>query len=470
MQQNLRLNATAETGLPLTPNDTDVSSNWTLPKTLVGSDTTVSGWVNDNEKPYSATFNNTEYGTYYNWCAATAGTCISTKSAGQVATGSICPKGWHLPTGGGSDTIGIGEFSILNGLNFAAVQQSPYSFPAAGFVHNSILNTTGSSGGYWSSTAYFDIRAYGLGFSSSAFRPGTGYDDRSNGYSVRCVADEGTGMWIMPDSTTLKTDLNNMQDITKANFSEKYCANTTAANALVPEGSAMNLRDIRDRKIYTVYKAADGNCWMGQNLALSGPIDLNSDDTDLVAGTTWTLPVDATTWSTSNNDAVQVKTGSTSLSGWKNGFGNYYSWPAATAGSGTTAVVNTEVAVSICPKGWKLPMDSGNYSFQNLTDTKSSWVSNATINGVSGLSGYYFGSAKTTVYKSANFWLAAGLIRQTSNTLDEGGRNGSYWSRRVNNSTVYAANLGFGDPTVSYQASGTRRFGFSVRCVAEPAN
>ncbi len=465
MQQNLRLVAEKDEGLGLTENDTDINGNWTLPKTLVGTGTSVSEWKNYNIEPYSATFNNMEYGTYYNWCAATAGTCVSANSDGQIAAGSICPKGWHLPTGGGSGTTGTGEFGVLNGLNSTTVQQGSYSFPAAGLVNSGSLTNAGSYGDYWSSTVYSDAYAYDLNFGGSNFNPGTYNRYRYYGFPVRCVADEGTGIWIMPDSTTLKTDLHNMQDITKANFSEKYCANTTTANTLVLEGSAMNLRDIRDRKIYTVYKAADGNCWMGQNLALSGPIDLNSDDTDLVAGATWTLPVDTTTWSTSNDDAVQVKTGSARLSGWKNGFGNYYSWPAATAGTGTTAVVNTDAVASICPKGWKLPTKYGDYSFNTLTSAMSDWITNAFYHGNSGISGRYLGSKKTDVYKGANFWPAAGTVSR-NDSIDSVNSYGRYWSSAANTSGVafiqFVSNY-------SNENGARMSLGLSMRCIAEPS-
>ncbi len=188
MQQNLRLVAKNAEGLGLTENDTDINGNWTLPKTLVGSGTTVSGWSNSNTTPYSAYFNNINYGAYYSWCAATAGTCSGATSGSAVASSSICPKGWHLPTGGGSGKSGTGEFGVLNGLNMSSVTSKPYLFPAAGRVDNGSLGYAGSFGSYWSSTAYSDANAYLLDFNSGGFAPGTSGNPRRNGFSVRCVA------------------------------------------------------------------------------------------------------------------------------------------------------------------------------------------------------------------------------------------------------------------------------------------
>ncbi len=50
--------------------------------------------------------------------------------------------------------------------------------------------------------------------------------------------------------------------------------------------------------------------------------------------------------------------------------GNYYSWSAATAGSGGAAM-GAEAPESLCPKGWQLPKVSGDYSFQQLFNTYS---------------------------------------------------------------------------------------------------
>jgi len=144
--------------------------------------------------------------------------------------------------------------------------------------------------------------------------------------------------------------------------------------------------------------------------------------------------------------------------------GNLYQWNAATAGTGGT-ITEGEAAGSICPKGWKLPTYSGDYSFSTLTGTKSRWTT-ATYNGNSGVPGYYFGSTKTTVYKSANFWPAAGLVYQSSGTLANAGSYGGYWPRRAYYDTNNAYYLYFGSSDVRPQNFSLRYYGFSVRCVA----
>ncbi len=197
MQQNLKLGGSS--AMSLTSSDTDLASgtsSWTLPassdSSWSGSNTLAqirvgkSGMTVNSSYPGDGKGWQSNYGNYYSWCAATAGSCSSATSDGAVAGGSICPKNWHLPTGNTN-----GEFyNVLNGLNFTTVQQSPYLFPAAGLINDSLgFIHPGTDGVYWSSTANDSTNAYDLLFGSSGFYPGTGIDGRCLGSSVRCVAD-----------------------------------------------------------------------------------------------------------------------------------------------------------------------------------------------------------------------------------------------------------------------------------------
>ena len=118
------------------------------------------------------------------------------------------------------------------------------------------------------------------------------------------------------------------------------------------------LTDIRDGETYRVRKLADGNCWMTENLRLVGPKSLTSDTTDVGVGETFNLPAQKTgVWcvpSSAEDGACysQVQ----SVSSGNNTYGMYYSWAAATAGSGTYDTENgTDVPYSVCPKNWRLP-------------------------------------------------------------------------------------------------------------------
>ena len=102
MTQNLRLKL--DTSTTLKPTDSDVSSNWTPPRST-DTDSCQRGtrWDQDSEGyktvrscyQSEATYNTN--GVYYTHTAATAGTTASMDNDGDEATGSICPKGWRLP-------------------------------------------------------------------------------------------------------------------------------------------------------------------------------------------------------------------------------------------------------------------------------------------------------------------------------------------------------------------------------------
>ena len=234
MTQNLDLDLT--NGTPLTPEDSDVSSNWNPPRstekngTVTGnSDNTetyswdfglyvknnpddydsycnqvktmsgCNGWTDATnltpaETEWTGSVDNTVsgntydahflIGNFYQWNAATAGTGDTITSA--EAKDSICPKGWQLPTSNNSNSGSLG--GLVGSLNSTTITQAPYYFNPSGYVYSGSLGSAGIDGYYWSSTAYSSTsRAYSLGFTSSYIDP-SDYDLRYFGQSVRCLA------------------------------------------------------------------------------------------------------------------------------------------------------------------------------------------------------------------------------------------------------------------------------------------
>ena len=134
-------------------------------------------------------------GNYYNWYAATAGSNAENMNDGDEAPQSICPKGWRLPYSGYNQTgskswLYMLSNSIANyGSNAAtsqAMRTDPFYIPRAGDYDGSV-DSAGSVGGYWSSTANGYGSACQLLFYSSYVYPQYG-NDAYYGYSVRCVA------------------------------------------------------------------------------------------------------------------------------------------------------------------------------------------------------------------------------------------------------------------------------------------
>ena len=243
MTQNLDLDLGVKDGntdtTVLTPADSDVSNNWTPPRSTekngtVTSDETYTGtyswdfglYVKNNPDDYNSycdqvktmsgcngwtdvtnltpaetewtgsidnTVSGNTYdahfliGNFYQWNAATAGTGGTIDNYAN-ATDSICSKGWRLPTSRDG-----GEFDALVGdLNSTTITQAPYYFNPSGEVLSGSLRYAGSKGDYWSSTAFSHTRgAFELSFDSDSVVPSYFLNPyRYYGRSVRCLASQ----------------------------------------------------------------------------------------------------------------------------------------------------------------------------------------------------------------------------------------------------------------------------------------
>ena len=170
MTQNLRI-----IDKTITPADSDVTSNYTIPAS------SLSGFISYNT---SNAYVNSD-GGFYNWYAATAGTGTTALTVnGQNTTVSICPKGWRLPTGGGS-----GEFLVLynNYNSSSSLRSNLVNLISSGYVFSNSRYYQGSDGYYWSSTVDSSYGAYSLHLNTSNVDP-VNYGTKYYGFSVRCIA------------------------------------------------------------------------------------------------------------------------------------------------------------------------------------------------------------------------------------------------------------------------------------------
>ena len=141
------------------------------------------------------------YGNYYTWSAAMANTNYYTSSStSEAANTSICPSGWHLPSsngtnkeystlsqrygGSGDNQSGIGTGDIMSNR----FRSFPNNFLYSGYFNGSSANNRGSSGDYWSRSAYYsnDSLSYILYLNSTSLYP-SNYGIKYYGFSVRCL-------------------------------------------------------------------------------------------------------------------------------------------------------------------------------------------------------------------------------------------------------------------------------------------
>lgn len=162
MTQNLRLAG----GQTLASEESNIVGSWELPNnslTLGNSYTEARSAISAD--PEHAL----EYGGYYNYCAASAGTVCSQTQAN--ASQDICPKGWRLPT--------------LNEMSGITSYTSAFSPVLSGNYVNGALYNTGSYGYWWSATARDSNYQYNLRYNGSSLYTGNG--NKNVGFSVRCI-------------------------------------------------------------------------------------------------------------------------------------------------------------------------------------------------------------------------------------------------------------------------------------------
>jgi len=204
MLDNLKLGSTTGT-LELTPQDTNIVSNLTLPQVTASAPMDTQEEIDAlldtpfvfGPVPGDTNSGATNYGYLYNWSAATAGESRTShdENAGN-APYSICPANWRLPTGGPG-----GEFSALdiafggtgNGANngepnIALWQHDgPFKGVFSGYWGGG-FGGQGVVGYLWSASAYpgdADF-AFGAGFVETEVGPG--FDvSRFLGFGVRCL-------------------------------------------------------------------------------------------------------------------------------------------------------------------------------------------------------------------------------------------------------------------------------------------
>ena len=196
----------------------------------------------------------------------------------------------------------------------------------------------------------------------------------------------------------------------------------------------VTLTDTRDNNTYTVSKLADGKCWMTQNLRIAGKT-ITPADSNVTAN--YTIPASSingfSSYDTSN--------------AYVDSDGGFYTWHAATAGTGTTAIAvqGQNAPASICPKGWRLPTGGNNGEFKILSANYPSYGS--MINS-----------------DPANFTLAGGVY---NSMRGQQGLIGYYWSSTtVSNNGAYYMGLQNSGDVNPVHADG-KYSGFSVRCIAD---
>ncbi len=495
---NLRLGSTSTTAL--TSANTNIASNYTLPaSTTTGFDSSTgytTAAINTASKDKTTTSYGSgsgKIGTYYNYCAASAGTICSSSNSSN-ASYDICPKGWRMPTGGSS-----GEYNTLytaygsDASSFRSALSTPLS---GGFYDGSAFNQ-GSLGLFWSSTRYGNTYMCNLYVNSSNVLP-TNVNNRYNGISMRCVAKKPSktvtisennssygsvssasvsveeGSAISTSSNTITIGSTTVTATASSGYAfdswTNNCGSTLTANCSITanfkglkpymqdfscsslaSGATTTLYDSRDGEAYLVGKLADGKCWLLDNLRLGSTSTITLTPANTNIASNYTLPASTTTGFTNTstgyttaaiNTASKDKT-TTSYGSGSGKIGTYYNYCAASAGTICSSSNSSNASYDICPKGWRMPTGGSSGEYNTLYTAYGSDASS-------------FRSALSTPL-SGRFVDGSAFYQ---------GSSGYFWSSTRSSSTgMYLLYVSSSSVYPSYGSY--RYYGYSMRCVSQ---
>ena len=114
----------------------------------------------------------------------------SSSTTSGNATGSVCPKGWTLPTKDNFVNLITTTYGITSSsAGSTKLRSSPLDFAYTGYYNytSGSLSSETTVGYFWSRTAYSSASAHYLSFNSSLVVP-QGNSSRGLGLPLRCTA------------------------------------------------------------------------------------------------------------------------------------------------------------------------------------------------------------------------------------------------------------------------------------------
>lgn len=270
------------------------------------------------------------------------------------------------------------------------------------------------------------------------------------------------------------TDLEYLQD-----FANLDAENLASVKSSMQQHTTYTLKDKRDEQAYTIAKLNDGKIWMTKNLNLAGGTALSSDDTDFEPSYTlpttdgWTvdnnkliLPASSTNGFSTENYTYLYNSNNNTDDCSNPGCYSYYSWDAATLGSGRN-ISNSNAPYSICPKGWKLPSTAmgtnSSADFRALliayggSDAIQDYNNNTSPTGAAIYDAIKIGTVPNFLY--------AGFYENSS--FKVGNSYGYYWASTSGGDNNHARVLYLNLPFVSSANRYNRYYGFVIRCLAK---
>lgn len=303
-------------------------------------------------------------------------------------------------------TMGTSNATVTATNSRSNINQT-ITFRTSGGASSITLNGTSRTNGQTMSLACGTYNlsgsfSSGYGFSSWS-KSGSGSIANTGTLSTTYTVN-GTGTITLTGKQLVNylDDVTYMQDLTAA-----QCSGSS-------DGATATLRDRRDNNTYTIAKI-NGNCWMTQNLRLSGGRTLTSTDSNVASS--WYFPNTSLTSGDSYTDAYSTISSNTS-------YGGYYNFCAASAGTSCQTSTTTNTTYDICPAGWRLPTRIEQSGIASYSSAFSPVYSGYYVNGSlvnTGFDGYWWSSTARSSRNQYRLHYSSGSL----NTDYYGKRGGS---------------------------------------------
>ena len=234
----------------------------------------------------------------------------------------------------------------------------------------------------------------------------------SSGYEFSSWSNSG-GSIANRNTLSTRYTVNGPGTITLTGKSVPTMQNFTAADCQSQASNGnVTVVDSRDNNSYTV-RYINGNCWMTQNLRLSGGRTLTSADSNVASS--WSFPSDSLTSGDSYTKARSLISSNTS-------YGGYYNFCAASAGTACRSSSAQNATQDICPKGWRLPTHNEQNGIRSYVSAFSPVYSGEYVNGSpssTSSTGYWWSATTSDIYRSLLYYNGGSLY--TSRSYDYSG-------------------------------------------------
>ena len=438
-----------------------------------------------------------------------------------------CPEGWRVPTLAELTNLKAHKSSWtdsqgFNGLWFSGKTSYSSTAPrvflcAAGFheYRRQEAESRGLDGRYWSSKSSSSY-AYRLNFDHNGNNVLTTSNSRVNGYSVRCVKDDGElvpvasvtlneSSLIMDEGDTFTlsatispsdanhqsahwwSDDESVVTVDQSGVVTAVSAGTATITAMAGMKIATCTVTVKDQSVAQEGDYIDEyGINHGQGVEIDGvvwaPVNCGYHETDFKYGKLYQWGrkygqgYDGDLYDINGNktgtyaDATvpTVKSGPVSLSTGQSESNedffykntsypfNWLSSPDDYLWNSGTESDPVKTEYDPCPEGWRVPTYE---ELDELNDNRSSWTTDE-----NGQIGYWFSGSKS--YSSSVprvFFPAAGNRYDLDGSASYRGYYGYYWSSRPYYGYAYGLNFNSSSTNMDYY--GSRAYGYSVRCV-----